>query len=49
MSSRLTDLLRCEVPIQLSPMGSVSVTPALPLAECTSTAASTAGLAPAVA
>jgi nitronate monooxygenase len=32
MSSRLTDLLRCEVPIQLSPMGSVSVTPALPLA-----------------
>jgi NAD(P)H-dependent flavin oxidoreductase YrpB (nitropropane dioxygenase family) len=32
MSSRLTDLLRCDVPIQLSPMGSVSVTPALPLA-----------------
>jgi nitronate monooxygenase len=32
MSRRLTDLLRCELPIQLSPMGSVSVTPALPLA-----------------
>ena len=30
--SRLTDLLRCELPIQLAPMGSVSVTPALPLA-----------------
>jgi nitronate monooxygenase len=32
MSSRLTELLHCELPIQLSPMGSVSVTPALPLA-----------------
>jgi nitronate monooxygenase len=32
MSRRLTDLLRCDVPIQLSPMGSVSVTEALPLA-----------------
>ena len=28
----LTDLLRCEVPIQLAPMGGVSVSPALPLA-----------------
>jgi len=32
MSSRLSDLLRCEVPIQLAPMGSVSVTAGLPLA-----------------
>jgi nitronate monooxygenase len=32
MSSRLLKLLRCESPIQLAPMGSVSVTPALPLA-----------------
>ena len=32
MTTRLTDLLRCELPIQLAPMGSVSVTPALPLA-----------------
>jgi NAD(P)H-dependent flavin oxidoreductase YrpB (nitropropane dioxygenase family) len=32
VSTRLTELLRCEVPIQLSPMGSVSVTAALPLA-----------------
>jgi nitronate monooxygenase len=32
VTSRLTDLLRCELPIQLAPMGSVSVTPALPLA-----------------
>ena len=29
---RLTGLLGCDVPIQLAPMGSVSVTPALPLA-----------------
>jgi NAD(P)H-dependent flavin oxidoreductase YrpB (nitropropane dioxygenase family) len=28
----LTDLLRCEVPIQLAPMGGVSVSPALPVA-----------------
>jgi NAD(P)H-dependent flavin oxidoreductase YrpB (nitropropane dioxygenase family) len=28
----LTDLLRCEVPIQLAPMGGVSVSPALPIA-----------------
>lgn len=32
MTSRLTELLRCELPIQLAPMGSVSVTPALALA-----------------
>jgi NAD(P)H-dependent flavin oxidoreductase YrpB (nitropropane dioxygenase family) len=32
MPGRLTDLLRCELPIQLAPMGSVSATPALPLA-----------------
>ena len=32
MTTRLTNLLRCELPIQLAPMGSVSVTPALPLA-----------------
>jgi NAD(P)H-dependent flavin oxidoreductase YrpB (nitropropane dioxygenase family) len=32
VTTRLTDLLRCELPIQLAPMGSVSVTPALPLA-----------------
>jgi nitronate monooxygenase len=32
VTTRLTQLLRCELPIQLSPMGSVSVTPALPLA-----------------
>jgi nitronate monooxygenase len=31
MAGRLTDLLRCELPIQLAPMGSVSATPALPL------------------
>jgi nitronate monooxygenase len=30
--SRLTELLGCEVPIQLAPMGGVSVTPDLPLA-----------------
>lgn len=35
VSTRLTDLLRCELPIQLSPMGSVSVTAALPLAVAT--------------
>jgi nitronate monooxygenase len=29
---RLTELLRCELPIQLAPMGSVSATPRLPLA-----------------
>ena len=28
----LTDLLRCDVPIQLAPMGGVSVSPALPIA-----------------
>jgi nitronate monooxygenase len=32
MSNRLSDLLRCELPIQLGPMGSVSATPGLPLA-----------------
>jgi nitronate monooxygenase len=32
MSARLTELLRCELPIQLAPMGSASATPALPLA-----------------
>jgi NAD(P)H-dependent flavin oxidoreductase YrpB (nitropropane dioxygenase family) len=32
VSIRLTELLRCDVPLQLAPMGSVSVTPALPLA-----------------
>ncbi|HEY7621513.1 MAG TPA: nitronate monooxygenase [Solirubrobacteraceae bacterium] len=32
MSSRLTDLLHCDLPIQLAPMGSVSATPSLPLA-----------------
>jgi nitronate monooxygenase len=32
VGSRLTELLRCELPIQLAPMGSVSATPALPLA-----------------
>ena len=32
MATRLTELLHCELPIQLAPMGSVSVTPALPLA-----------------
>jgi nitronate monooxygenase len=32
MVSRLLELLRCELPIQLAPMGSVSATPALPLA-----------------
>jgi NAD(P)H-dependent flavin oxidoreductase YrpB (nitropropane dioxygenase family) len=32
VTSRLSDLLGCELPIQLAPMGSVSVTPALPLA-----------------
>src|SRR5689334_6409690 len=29
---RLTDLLGCEIPVQLAPMGSVAVTPALALA-----------------
>src|SRR4051794_18598562 len=32
MSNRLLDLLRCELPIQLAPMGSVAATHALPLA-----------------
>jgi nitronate monooxygenase len=32
VGSRLTGLLQCDVPIQLAPMGSVSATPALPLA-----------------
>ncbi|MEP6953297.1 MAG: nitronate monooxygenase, partial [Solirubrobacteraceae bacterium] len=32
MSSHLVELLQCTHPIQLAPMGSVSVTPALPLA-----------------
>jgi nitronate monooxygenase len=32
MSDRLTQLLRCEIPIQLAPMGSVSATARLPLA-----------------
>ena len=32
MATRLVDLLRCDLPIQLAPMGSVSATPALPLA-----------------
>ena len=32
MTTRLLDLLHCDLPIQLAPMGSVSATPALPLA-----------------
>jgi nitronate monooxygenase len=32
MATRVTDLLQCELPLQLAPMGSVSATPALPLA-----------------
>jgi nitronate monooxygenase len=32
MTTRLRDLLRCDLPIQLAPMGGVSATPALPLA-----------------
>jgi NAD(P)H-dependent flavin oxidoreductase YrpB (nitropropane dioxygenase family) len=32
MAGRLTELLRCELPIQLAPMGCVSAGPALPLA-----------------
>ena len=32
MSDRVTELLRCELAIQLAPMGSVSATPTLPLA-----------------
>ena len=32
MTTRLRELLRCDLPIQLAPMGSVSATPALPLA-----------------
>jgi nitronate monooxygenase len=31
-NDRLTEMLRCELPIQLAPMGSVSATPTLPLA-----------------
>jgi nitronate monooxygenase len=32
VATRLTELLHCDLPIQLAPMGSVSATPALPLA-----------------
>jgi nitronate monooxygenase len=32
MTTAVTRLLRCELPLQLAPMGSVSATPALPLA-----------------
>jgi len=32
MTAALTGVLRCELPLQLAPMGSVSATPALPLA-----------------
>jgi NAD(P)H-dependent flavin oxidoreductase YrpB (nitropropane dioxygenase family) len=32
MTTPVTDLLRCELPLQLAPMGSASATPALPLA-----------------
>lgn len=32
MANRVCDLLHCDLPIQLAPMGSVSATPALPLA-----------------
>lgn len=32
MPASLSDLLRCELPLQLAPMGSVSATPRLPLA-----------------
>ena len=32
MTTRLRDLLRCDLPIQLAPMGGVSATPALALA-----------------
>jgi NAD(P)H-dependent flavin oxidoreductase YrpB (nitropropane dioxygenase family) len=32
MQNRVAELLRCDLPIQLAPMGSVSATPALPLA-----------------
>ena len=32
MPNRVTELLRCDLPIQLAPMGSVSATPALALA-----------------
>jgi NAD(P)H-dependent flavin oxidoreductase YrpB (nitropropane dioxygenase family) len=32
MTTKVTDLLQCELPLQLAPMGSVSATPALPLA-----------------
>jgi nitronate monooxygenase len=35
MSSRLTEMLRCELPVQLAPMGSVSATARLPLAVAT--------------
>ena len=32
MSAPLSEIWRCELPLQLAPMGSVSATPALPLA-----------------
>src|SRR5918996_1277282 len=32
MANPVCELLRCEVPIQLAPMGSVAATPSLPLA-----------------
>ena len=32
MTTPVTDVLRCELPLQLAPMGSVSATPALALA-----------------
>jgi nitronate monooxygenase len=32
MANRVCELLRCELPIQLAPMGSVSATPSLPVA-----------------
>src|ERR671935_2874243 len=35
MRTRLSELLHCELPIQLAPMGSVAATPALPLAVAT--------------
>ncbi len=35
MANRVCDLLHCDLPIQLAPMGSVSATPALPLAVAT--------------
>jgi nitronate monooxygenase len=35
VANRVCDLLHCDLPIQLAPMGSVSATPALPLAVAT--------------